>query len=53
MIQRRLNVFQGALKMVRPIMRDPLFLAGKSEPATEAYKQVLQDLLDHVDGVVI
>ena len=22
--------------MVRPIMRDPLFLAGKSEPATEA-----------------
>ena len=27
---------QGVLKMVRPIMRDPLFLAGKSEPATEA-----------------
>ena len=32
--------------MVRPIMRDPLFLAGKSEPATEADKQVVQDLLD-------
>ncbi len=27
---------QGVLKMVRPIMREPLFLAGKSEPATEA-----------------
>ena len=32
--------------MVRPIMRDPLFLAGKSEPATEVDKQVVQDLLD-------
>lgn len=32
--------------MVRPIMRDPLFLAGKSDPATEADKQVVQDLLD-------
>ena len=32
--------------MVRPIMRDPLFLAGKSEPATEADRQIVQDLLD-------
>jgi len=32
--------------MVRPIMRDPMFLAQKSEPATEADKQVVQDLLD-------
>ena len=32
--------------MVRPIMRDPLFLSQKSEPATEADKQVVQDLLD-------
>ena len=32
--------------MVRPIMRDPLFMAQKSEPATEADKQVVQDLLD-------
>ena len=32
--------------MVRSIMRDPLFLAQKSEPATEADKQVVQDLLD-------
>ena len=33
-------------EMVRSIMRDPLFLAQKSEPATEADKQVVQDLLD-------
>ena len=32
--------------MVRAIMRDPLFLAQKSEPATEADKQVVQDLMD-------
>lgn len=32
--------------MVRPIMRDPLFLAQKSEPATESDKQVIVDLLD-------
>ena len=31
---------------IQSIMRDPLFLAGKSEPATEADKQVVQDLLD-------
>ena len=32
--------------MVRPIMKDPLFLAQKSEPATEEDKSVVQDLLD-------
>ena len=32
--------------MVKQIVRDPLFLAQKSEPATEADKQVVQDLLD-------
>ena len=32
--------------MVRTIMRDPLFLAQKSELATESDKQVVQDLLD-------
>ena len=32
--------------MVRQIMRDPLFLAQKSEPATEADRQVVKDLLD-------
>lgn len=33
-------------KMVKAIVRDPLFLAQKSVPATEADKQVVQDLLD-------
>ena len=32
--------------MVRPIMHDPLFLAQKSEPATEADKPVMTNLLD-------
>lgn len=32
--------------MIKPIMRDPLFLAQKSEQATEADKQVVRDLLD-------
>lgn len=42
--------------MVRPIMRDPIFLAQKSEPATENDKQVVSDLLDtlraHLDHCV-
>lgn len=32
--------------MVKKIIRDPMFLQQKSEPATEADKQVIQDLLD-------
>lgn len=32
--------------MVKPIMRDILFLGQKAEKATEADKQVVQDLLD-------
>ena len=32
--------------MVKQIIKDPLFLAQKSEPATEADKQVVEDLLD-------
>lgn len=32
--------------MVRQIVKDPLFLAQKSEEATEADKQVITDLLD-------
>lgn len=32
--------------MVKKIIRDPLFLAQKSELATEADKQVITDLLD-------
>jgi peptide deformylase len=43
----RKNTFpKGEYKMIKPIMRDPLFLAQKSEDATEADKQVVQDLLD-------
>ena len=32
--------------MVKKIVRDPLFLAQRSEPATESDKQVVTDLLD-------
>lgn len=32
--------------MIKPIMKDVFFLSQKSEPATEADKQVGQDLLD-------
>ena len=42
---------QGVSKMVRPIMREPLFLAGKSEPATEADKQVVQDLAKEAGAI--
>ena len=42
--------------MIRPIVHDPLFLAQKSQPATEADRQVIADLLDtlraHLDGCV-
>ncbi len=32
--------------MVKKIVRDPFFMQQKSEPATEADKQVIEDLLD-------
>lgn len=32
--------------MIKNIIKDPLFLAQKSEPAIEADKQVINDLLD-------
>ena len=32
--------------MIRPIMHDPLFLAHKSEPATEEDRQIITDLMD-------
>ena len=42
--------------MVRPIMKDPMFLALPSEAATSADKQVALDLIDtlraHIDGCV-
>ena len=42
--------------MVKELVHDPMFLAQKSELATEADAQVLTDLLDtlraHLDGCV-
>ena len=42
--------------MVRPIMKDPMFLAAKSETATKEDIPVAQDLLDtlraHLEGCV-
>ena len=42
--------------MVKELVNDPMFLAQKSEPATEADKQVITDLLDtlraHSDSCV-
>ena len=42
--------------MIRPIVHDPMFLAQKSIPATEADRQVITDLLDtlraNLDGCV-
>jgi peptide deformylase len=42
--------------MIRPIVKDPIFLAQRSAPATEADVPVAQDLLDtlaaHRDGCV-
>ena len=32
--------------MIRPIIHEPLFLAQKSEPATEADRQIITDLMD-------
>ena len=32
--------------MIRSVMKDVVFLNQKSEPATKADKQVVQDLLD-------
>ena len=42
--------------MIQPIMKDPIFLGGKSTPATQDDLQVAQDLLDtlaaHREGCV-
>ena len=37
---------RGVATLVKKIVKDPLFLAGKSENATEKDKQVVIDLLD-------
>ncbi len=36
--------------MVKKIVRDPFFLRQKSEPATEADRQVVQDLIDTLNA---
>lgn len=36
--------------MVKQIIKDPLFLQQKSEPATEADKQVIVDLKDTLNA---
>ena len=36
--------------MVRQVVRDPLFLQQKSEPATEADKQAVADLIDTLNA---
>ena len=36
--------------MVKKIVRDPFFLQQKSEPATEADRQVVQDLIDTLNA---
>jgi len=36
--------------MVRKIVRDPMFLQQKSEPATEADKEIVQDLIDTLNA---
>ena len=51
MIDRKVGI-----KMIRPIMKDVLFLAQKSELATENDKAVIDDLVDtlraNIDGCV-
>jgi peptide deformylase len=43
---RNIYEYLGEKNMVRPIMKDLFFLNQKSEPATKADQQVVQDLLD-------
>jgi len=40
------EMWNGVLEMVKTIVRDQFFLQQKSEPATNADKQVVEDLLD-------
>ncbi len=39
--------------MIKKIVKDPLFLAKKSELATEADKQAINDLLDTLRQILI
>ena len=55
-IDEAIKAFCGVKQMIREVMHDPIFLAGKSEIATKDDLQVAQDLLDtlmaHRDGCV-
>lgn len=45
-IDEAIKAFCGVKQMIREVMHDPIFLAGKSEVATKEDLQVAQDLLD-------
>ena len=45
-IDEAIKAFCGVKQMIREVMHDPIFLAGKLEVATKEYMQVTQDLLD-------
>ena len=50
----RLLKLEGAKnKMIKDIMKDPLFLAQKSTDATKADQQVVVDLLDLIWIIVL
>ncbi len=50
LVTSRMFGSNGSNVMVREIMRDVIFLAQKSEPATEADLQVAHDLLDTLEA---
>lgn len=59
-LRKEFEIGKEHKRMIKKIIRDPLFLAQKSVDATEADKQVISDLLDtlranldHCNGIVI
>ena len=55
-IDEAIKAFCGVKQMIREVMHDPIFLAGKSEHSTKEELQVAHDLLDtlaeHKDSCV-
>lgn len=55
-VDEAIKAFCGVKQMIREVMHDPIFIAGKSEVATKEDLQVAQDLLDtlmaHKDSCV-
>ena len=43
--------------MIKPIVKDILFLSQKSEPSTEKFTgftaQIIQHEMDHLEGIII